>query len=566
MADPFRCVVEYAADAFLLYDDAGCVLDVNEAACATYGHSRDALVGLAVSDLVEPGPGAADLLEVDASLCADAPVELAATHRRADRTTFPADVRVGTVDDEQGRRRFFALVRDVSERADSARRLEQAADSDGLTGLPSCAGFTRHLELAVERAGRRGHALAVLHVDVNRFRLINLGLGSAAGDELLRQTAWRLREVARDEDVVARYSADEFLVLLPDLEREGEGFAEAIAAAEAAAVRVHDALAPRFEVAGTELFLDAAVGMSVYPLDADDASVLMRNADVAAQQAKQPGQGPSKLFAGETSDKWARLWLSTRLRKAVQREQLVLHFQPIVDVASLAGAEWREGEPLAPHMVAAEALVRWQDQDGLVPPASFIPLAEDLGLIEAIGRWVFGAVCRQADLLHAHGRPLELSFNLSLREIWRRDLVEEIVARVGESSVEPSAFIVEVTESSAMTDPARTKAVLADLERHGFQLAIDDFGAGHSSLARLSQLPAQLLKIDRSFVARLEEDPSASAMVTAMIELARNLGMRALAEGVETEAQLAFLIERGCPLAQGFLFARPVPAEELEAL
>jgi len=566
VADPFRCVVEYAADAFLLYDEAGCVLDVNEAACTTYGHPREGLVGLALSDLVDTGGDAADLLEVDVALCAEAPVELAGTHRRADRTTFPADVRVGTVDGPDGQRRFFALVRDVSERADSQRKLERAAESDGLTGLPSCSGFTRHLELAVERAQRRGHALAVLHVDLNRFRLINHGLGSAAGDELLRQTAWRLREAALADSVVARYSADEFLVLLPDLERDGDAFAGPIAAAEAAAARVHEALGARFEVDGTELFVDASVGMSVYPLDADGASVLMRNADVASQQAKQPGQGPSKLFAGETSDKWARLWLATRLRKAVQREELVLHFQPIVDVGSLAAAGWREGEPLAPHMVAAEALVRWQDQDGLVPPGSFIPLAEDLGLIEAIGRWVFGAVCRQADALRAHGRSLELSFNLSLREIWRRDLVEEIVARVRESTVDPSALIVEVTESSAMTDPVRTKAVLAELERHGFKLAIDDFGAGHSSLARLSQLPAQLLKIDRSFVARLEEDPGAAAMVTAMIELARNLGMRALAEGVETEAQLRFLVERGCPLAQGFLFARPVTPEELEAL
>lgn len=565
MADPFRCVVEYAADAFLLYDDAGCVLDVNEAACETYLLSRQAIVGLAVSELVEAGPAATAFLDVDESLCADSAVQLEGIHLRADGSTFPADVRVGIVESD-GRRLFFALVRDVTERARSASEIERLSEQDGLTGLPSGRLFVRHLELAVQRAERRGHGLAVLHVDINRFRLVNQGLGSAAGDELLRQTAWRLREVGGASDVIARYSADEFLILLPDLERGGEGFDAPIAAAEATAARVHDALAPLFEVAGTELFLDATVGMSVYPLDADGGPVLMRNAEIAAQQAKRPGQGPSKLFAGETSDKWARLGLATRLRRAVEREELVLHFQPIVDVASLAAREWRPGDPLGEHMVAAEALVRWQDSGGLVPPGSFIPLAEDHGLIEAIGRWVFGAVCRQADAMRAHGRPLELSFNLSLREIWRRDLVEEIVERVGRSAVEPSSLIVEVTESSAMTDPVRTKAVLSELERHGFQLAIDDFGAGHSSLARLSQLPAQLLKIDRSFVARLDEDPSAAAMVTAMIELARNLGMRALAEGVETEAQLAFLVERGCPLAQGFLFARPVPAEELEAL
>jgi len=565
VADPFRCVVEYAADAFLLYDEDGRVLDVNEAACATYRLPRPALLGLGLADLVEEGAAATELLGIDESLCAEAPVELEGIHRRADGSTFPADVRVGTVD-RDGRRHFFALVRDVSERARSASEIERLSEQDGLTGLPSGALFVRHVELAVQRAERRGHALAVLHVDLNRFRLVNQGLGSAAGDELLRQTAWRLREVGGPDNVVARYSADEFLLLLPDLERLDESFAAPVAAAETLAAGVHDALAPSFEVDGTELFLDATVGLSVYPLDADSGPVLMRNAEVAAHQAKQPGQGPSKQFAGETSDKWARLGLATRLRRAIEGEQLVLHFQPIVDVASLAAAGWEPGQPLGPHMAAAEALVRWQDAGGLVPPNSFIPVAEDHGLIEAIGRWVFGAVCEQADRLSARGRDLELSFNLSLREIWRRDLVEEIVARVGRSTVEPSALIVEVTESSAMTDPVRAKAVLSELEGHGFQLAIDDFGAGHSSLARLSQLPAQLLKIDRSFVARLGEDPSAAAMVTAMIELARNLGMRALAEGVETEAQLAFLVERDCPLAQGYLFARPVPAEELEAL
>lgn len=561
--DRFRSVVEYAADGFLLYDEAGRVLDVNRAACEAYGYSRRELVTLTLEDLFAGDSRASDLLALDEPEGEEAPRRFEALQRCKDGRSFPADVRVGCLELD-GRRRFFALVRDVSDRARSERRIAQLSDQDGLTGLPNLERFVKHLESAVEEARRRGRAVAVLHVDVNRFRLINQGVGHRAGDELLRQTAWRLREVARPMDLVARYGADEFLMLLPDLEGAGDG-SDPVGIARQTAVRVHGALEPPFDVDGTELYLDAAVGISLFPIDADDAPRLLRNADAASHQAKQPGQGPSKLFAGETSDKWARVWLASRLRKAVEREQLVLHYQPIVDLRSV----WEgrgAGRGLQPHIAAVEALVRWCDQDALVPPASFIPLAEELGLIEAIGGWVFEEVCRQASEWKAAGRRLEVSFNLSLRELWRPGLVEDILSRVAATLIDPGSLIVEVTESSAMIDPVRTQRVLHRLGDQGFQLAIDDFGAGHSSLARLSQMPAQLLKIDKSFIARLPQDPSAAAMVTAMIELARSLGMRALAEGVETQEQLRFLAGRNCPLGQGFLFSRPVGASELPEL
>ncbi|MEJ7714182.1 MAG: EAL domain-containing protein [Thermoleophilaceae bacterium] len=201
-----------------------------------------------------------------------------------------------------------------------------------------------------------------------------------------------------------------------------------------------------------------------------------------------------------------------------------------------------------------------------MPPASFIPLAEDIGLIEDIGEWVAGEACRQALVWRDAGRPLDVSVNLSLHELWQPSAAQRVGRQVAQAGLEPGSVIIEVTESSAMTDPVRTQRVLGELRRQGFRLAIDDFGAGHSSLARLSEFPCEILKIDRSFVARLPEDPTAAAMVTAMIELARGLGLQAVAEGIETEAQLEFLVERRCALGQGFLFSRPVPGEEIPRL
>lgn len=561
----FRCLIEYALDAYLLYDESGRVLDANASACEAYGYEKGELLGRSVADLVD-GPRSA-LTEVDDELCGGAARTVAVLARRKAGETFPAEVRVGLVDSSDGRL-FMALVRDVSERERSEREIEYLGEHDALTGLPNCAFFTKQVRAAVERAQRnqRRQEVAVLHVDLNRFTLINQGLGSHAGDELLRETASRLREAAQAMDVVARYSADEFLVLVPDVEAGADGqAAPGVAAAQTRADDVHRALGRPFDINQTEVYVDASIGISVFPLDADEPPLLLRNAGAAAQQAKRPGEGPTKVFAGETSDKWARLWLATRLRKAVERGELLLHYQPIVDLGSLTPGETWDGG-LEGRIVAVEALARWHTDRGLVPPAGFIPLAEDIGLIEDIGEWVAGEACRQALVWRDAGTSLDVSVNLSLHELWQPSAAQRVGRQVAQAGLEPSSVIIEVTESSAMTDPVRTQRVLGELREQGFRLAIDDFGAGHSSLARLSEFPCEILKIDRSFVARLPEDPTAVAMVTAMIELARGLGLQAIAEGIETEAQLEFLVEPRCPLGQGFLFSRPVPGEEIPRL
>lgn len=562
----FRCLVEYASDGYLLYDEDGLVADVNSSACEAYGYERDELAGLSLRDLFDPHASVDDLTEVDEALCGGGARTIEVTARCQDGRTFPAEVRVGVLEGRAGRM-FMALVRDVSERERSRERIEYLTGHDELTELPNCRLFTTETEAAVERAGRAARQAAVLHVDLNRFSLVNQGLGGHGGDELLRQTAGRLREAARPMDVVARYAADEFLILAADLEPEspaarGGPNAGGAAQAHELAGAVHAALERPFDLDGTEVYIDAAVGISLFPLDADSTTVLLRHADQAAAQAKRPGEGPTHQFAEETSDKWGRLWLATRLRKAIEQDELRLHYQPIVSLESLP-----PGGPvpadLARHVFAYEALVRWQDRDGLVPPAGFISLAEDLGLIDDIGEWVVREGCRQALEWRRAGAQVSMSFNLSLRELWQPDIVERIAGEVRGAGLEASSIIVEITESSAMTDPTRTQRVLYELRRHGFSLAIDDFGAGHSSFSRLADLPCEILKIDRSFVARLPGDASSAAMVTAMLELAERLGMRAIAEGIETPDQLEFLMERGCPLGQGFLFGRPAPAADL---
>ena len=562
----FRCLVEYSSDAYLLYDEHGQVLDVNTSACDTFAQSRSDLVGGTLDELTHDGAG--PLTETDEALCAGGARTLEVQARRADGTSFPAEVRVGLLESPAGQL-FMALVRDVSERERSRERIEYLSGHDALTELPNSSLFAQEAEAAVDRARRTERQVAVLHVDLNRFSLVNQGLGSAGGDELLRQVAGRLREAARSMDVVARYSADEFLVLAPDLDPDlgeaGKGV-EPIgpARAHALAAEVHTALKRPFKVGRNEVYVDAAIGISLFPLDADSVEILLRHADQAAQQAKRPGEGPTTQFAEETSDKWGRLWLATRLRKAVERQQLLLHYQPIVDLSSLP--EGGAVPALSPHIYALEALVRWRDKKGVVPPAGFISLAEDLGLIGDIGRWVVREGCRQALEWRSAGLGPTIAFNVSLHELWQPDLVERIESEVSGAGLDPSSVIVEITESSAMTDPVRTERTLYALRRRGFRLAIDDFGTGHSSFGRLAELPCQMLKIDRSFVARLPDDPSAAAMVKAMLDLAQRLGMQAVAEGIETPEQLECLMANGCGLGQGFLFSRPVPPEDVPAL
>jgi diguanylate cyclase (GGDEF)-like protein/PAS domain S-box-containing protein len=449
------------------------------------------------------------------------------------------------------------LMLDITERKRAEEQAAFLAYHDKLTDLPNRAMFEELLELAMARARRHDLAVAVVTADLDDFKLVNDSLGHDAGDELLRQFADRLREATRETDLVARPGGDEFLLLLADLDRSAPSHGATdgpTLAAEAVALRVQDALARPFDLDGTEVYVTASVGIAVFPEHADTVTGLLKNADGAMYQSKKVSPGGYAVYADESAEALGRLSLSTRLRKAVENQNWTLHYQPVVDLS--------DGT-----MKGVEALIRWADPNGgLVPPGEFIPLAEEMGLIETIGDWVVEEVARQDQVWRAEGLELDLSFNLSPRQLWQPDIAEKILSRLELGGVDPAQVIVEITESTAMTDPDRTLRILWDLHARGLRLAIDDFGTGYSSLSRLKDMPVAILKIDRTFVRDVATDPQAGSMVQAVIQLANGLGMTSLAEGIETEAEWRFLVERGCQLGQGFYFARPMPAEDILAM
>jgi diguanylate cyclase (GGDEF)-like protein/PAS domain S-box-containing protein len=451
--------------------------------------------------------------------------------------------------DAEGRAVFeHGILFDVTELKDAEARVAHMAYHDGLTSLANRQLFEQTLILAVERAKRDETAVAVVFLDLDNFKLVNDSLGHHAGDLLLCELADRLRTSTRETDLVARQGGDEFLMLLADLDPS-----EAEAAATRVAHRVTEALAHPFGLQGTEFHARGSIGVSVYPRDALDAETLLKNADIAMYRAKRIEPGGHMFFAVEGDDAMSRLSFEQRLRHAVEAQEWVLHFQPVVDLADR-------------RVVGAEALIRWQDHHGIVPPGEFIPVAEELGLIEAIGDWVIDEVATQQRAWRDAGLDLEVSFNLSPRQLWTPRLADRLLMKLRDADVDPSTVQAEITESTAMADPDRTQRTLRELHSWGLRLALDDFGTGYSSLSRLKHMPVDVLKIDREFIRHVDRDVRLAGMVRAMIQVAQSLDMVPLAEGVESESEYVFLRSNGCRLAQGFWFAHPMPAEELEAI
>ncbi|MDO8188962.1 EAL domain-containing protein [Conexibacter sp. JD483] len=451
----------------------------------------------------------------------------------------------------EGETRPYGVVSvfiDVTERRRAQEQIAFLAYHDSLTKLPNRALLDEHLQLALARARRGGAAVALLYVDLDDFKAVNDSLGHAAGDELLKRIAVRLRKVVRSSDLIARQGGDEFLILLTDLDRDPRLSAETVAK------QIEQALLEPFHLADAEFEVGASIGISIFPDDAGDADTLLRHADAAMYEVKQAGRGGIASYGGDSRQTLARLSLTSKLRRALQRDDFVVHYQPIV-------------APVDGSLHAFEALVRWQDAErGMVSPNEFIPLAEDAGLIEAIGGWVLHAVCAQQRAWLDEGLAAHVHVNVSPRQLRRPDFPSVVRAALGEQGLDPSALTLEITESAAMLDAERANPIVLALHELGVRLAIDDFGAGHSSLVRLRDVPVQTLKIDQAFLRGVPDDTQAAAMITAIIELGAALGMVTIAEGVTSDAQRRFLVERGCPLAQGFQFARALTAEDATAL
>ncbi len=457
--------------------------------------------------------------------------------------------------DTEGRHVFMhGVMYDITDRKEAEEQLAFLAYHDRLTGLPNRELFEEHLNLAVTRASRHSLSVAVLYIDLDDFKLVNDTLGHAAGDELLEEVARRLTEASRETDLVARQGGDEFLVLLADLERSHQEWAPGTRSrlvAETVADRIAKALEEPIRVRETEAYASASIGISLFPDDGESGEILLKLAHSAMYESKKSGPGRFLRFSDVRHGTEGKLSMATRLRRAVERQQWELHYQPVVEMQSGT-------------LTGVEALIRWRDPlSGLVAPGEFIPLAEEMGLIGAIGDWVQQELCAQLRRWKDQGASVKASFNLSPRQLWQPQLATSLVETIGANCIDPTSLVVEITESAAMVDPDRTRQVLSQLSAAGLGLALDDFGTGYSSLSRLKHFSLDILKIDRSFVRDVSTDGDARAMVKLIIQLAETLGMTALAEGVETEDQRRFLVDSGCRVGQGFLFSRPLPADEV---
>ncbi len=432
--------------------------------------------------------------------------------------------------------------------------LQQAQDTiwrmayyDPLTGLPNRHLFEDRLQMAMAQARRRGLQVGVLFLDLDRFKLVNDSFGHAFGDKLLRLVARRLGQAIDTGQTLARTGGDEFIVLLPDVERESE--------VEEAARRLLHVMQMPFELEGRELYVTASIGVVLFPLHGEDPQTLVRNADIAMYRAKESGRNTYEVYSALLDlGMVQRLSMESDLHRALQREELVLHYQPIVNVET--------GE-----IVGVEALVRWlHPERGVLYPDAFIPLAEDSGLIVPLGEWVLRAACRQAIAWQEAGAgPLFISVNLSPRQM-RQELASVVAQVLRETGLSPSHLMLEVTEGAIMVEMERAISLLLSLRGMGVQVCVDDFGTGHSSLSHLKMLPVDVIKVDRSFVWDMVGNRADAAIVASVVTLAQALGLRVIAEGVETEEQAALLRRMGCREMQGFLFSRPLPEAEMTEL
>ena len=459
---------------------------------------------------------------------------------------------------------YTGIVQDVTDRRVAEDRIRHLANFDALTGLPNRRQLIWRTERALDHARRLGHLAALLLIDLDRFKVINDTLGHAAGDELLVEVARRLRGCVRHSDqvmdsalesagarshrtleAVGRLGGDEFVALLPEVADEAD--------AERVSTRILTAMRDPIFVGGQECFVTASVGIAMYPRDGLSVADLMRNSDVAMYSVKDAGRNASAVYspmlAGHGRKK---LELESALHKAIERDELVLHYQPKIDVRSA-------------RMVGVEALMRWERAGVLVPPGDFIPMAEETGLIVPMSDWLLREAARQVKEWQVNfGFADSIAVNLPNRMFERSDLVEKIHECVSAYGVPHRSIQLEITETGLMKDLQNVIPSLHRLTEIGVEISIDDFGTGYSSLAYLTTLPISELKIDIQFVRDLGITPQSSAVVTAIIALARSLGLRVIAEGVENLRQMEVLHRLGCGVMQGFLFSRPIPPHELE--
>jgi diguanylate cyclase (GGDEF)-like protein/PAS domain S-box-containing protein len=467
---------------------------------------------------------------------------------RRDGTPVWVSVTVSRMRDANGNQRFICVIKDIQRQKQAEEALLRLANHDALTGLPNRVLMQDRLGQAIMHAHRAGRQVAVMFIDLDRFKHVNDSLGHDAGDALIVEIARRLSSSLRESDTVARQGGDEFVVVLPDLAGQDD--------AAKVARKLLDNLFQPMLLCGQEVFPSGSIGIAMYPRDGEDSATLLKNADSAMYGSKGKGGNHHSFYAAEMGEQAAQhLRMEGALQRALQREEFLLHYQPVVDIGSGVVA-------------GVEALLRWQPVGGpMVSPAEFIPLAEETGLIVPIGDWVLATAMRQQVAWRRAGLPpVRISVNLSARQFLGQDVAQRVAALLAETDCDPAFLTLEITESVLMENPGAATETMGRLAAMGVQLAIDDFGTGYSSLASLKRFPIHSLKIDRSFVMDLTQDADDAAIVNAVIALAHSMKLNVIAEGVETNEQLAFLQERGCDQMQGYCFSRPVEPQAIAAM
>jgi diguanylate cyclase (GGDEF)-like protein/PAS domain S-box-containing protein len=542
-----RFCIDHAAIGIFRIEEDGRIVEVNDQACSSLGYSREDLCTRMVFD-IDPDLTREWWFEHRLGLMSDKGSKTIETHhRRKDGSIYPVEVTINYLE-YAGRPLAYSFVTDITERKYHEEQLRHLATHDELTGLANRTLLLDRLEQTMHYARRSGRLVAVMLLDLDRFKVVNDSLGHAFGDMLLCSVAQRLKQSVREADTVARLGGDEFVILLAEVaEVEDAGLV---------AAKILRLLAEPHRLDDREITLTASLGVSLFPRDSDDGPTLIRNADTAMYRAKRNESSTFVFYSPEMNQRIREtLELEGALRQALEREEFCLHYQPKVDLAS-------------GRVIGCEALVRWHHpQRGMVSPADFIPLAEETGLIVPLGTWVLKEACRQAKAWQTEGLPSpSVAVNLSARQFRTGNLPRLLQEILQDTHLNPDLLELELTESMVMDDPAAAERTMFSLKDLGVKLSLDDFGTGYSSLNYLRWFPVDSLKIDRSFIRDVATDPSGASVVTSVIDIAHNLGLTAVAEGVETREQLAFLTGCGCDILQGYLFSKPLPPEEFTNL
>ena len=543
-----KLVLSASPDGILWVDDNGRILMANHAMEGLTGYPEGELIGQNVDLFLPEKLRAQHAVAMRGYFMAPQSRAMGAMDlklMRRDGHMLPVDISLGHWEDE-GQHHAIAYIRDLSERKKFEASLKYQATHDELTGLPNRWLFRLQLSQAMARAGRSGLRVAVLFLDLDDFKHVNDSLGHATGDALLVQVGTRLRGVLRENDTLARLGGDEFAILLTDLSDLDD--------AVHVATKLLVSLQTAYRLRDQDVYSGGSLGLAFYPDDAKDSDSLLRYADMAMYQAKQAGRGAYACYSPEM-DRHVHedVQLHSRLKDALAQGGLALHYQPQVDVNTGL-------------IVGAEALLRWHDPVlGHVSPARFIPVAEATGLILPLSDWVLETACRQIAAWALAGTPLRVAVNVSAQQFRQHDLTEKVRTTLARTGAQAQWLDIEITESVAMTQPEKAREQLNALVALGCGVALDDFGTGYSSLAYLKALPVSKLKIDKSFMDGIPQDASDAAISRAIIALAHSLSLTLVAEGVETDAQLAFLRQYGCEVYQGWLFAKALPASDLTA-